>query len=1097
MKKIFIVGILAIIFNSVYAQDSLRNKLINSGQILGEGIAFHDKELYDSAISRYDLIDRNDTNYYTALYEKSFTLLQKKDYAGSIKVLREALKNPNEETVEMYMNLGTALDDSGNADAAIKVYEQALQYYPYLCLLHYNYALTLNNQKRYKEAIAQYQNAILLNSFHASSYLALGNLYYTQGRKIPALLTLGMFLVLEPHTERSLTATKLLKKIAEGSMDQDKNVVVNIPEEDKKYSYLTEILDSKVANDKRYKTGVDVNDILVRQFHVVLDNLKFDKNDTTFLSVNIIAYMKDMFTSGNYEPFVYFMFSSYNNDMINKWINKNEKRIAEFKKWSGLKIVDIHAWQTLNIDGKQTKVRCYFRDNGRLQSFGQSSINDGKEIRQGKWMFLALSGNVETLAYYNDKGEADGECKVWFKNRKLYKDFKYKNDEQDGQYLQYFENGSLKYKANYVKGLIEGNLYKYYNTGSLKSVEPFIHDTLHGIATYYKPSGAKSAILKAVKGQTDSLGVYYFQSGKVQSTSWFKNDKRNGKSIFYYESGKVQSTGDYKDDEQVGQWLTYWENGKLKSDVTYSQDGKMNGSNKQYFENGTLNEEFMYVNGKSNGKSAVYNEDASLWYNVDYKNGAIKRITTYTSKTGAVCADYEDKGKRIPVVFMTPKCEKSYEGMFFDGERDGAWKHFYTNGNVSIEEKYKKGNRNGIYTKYFKIGSVDSKVNYINDKADGYYNEYYQSGVKFCEGWYRNDQKQGYWKYYGPTGIIKKELYYLNDDLRGFQRYYTVDGKLDYEMFYKNDLIADYIYYDTTGNVVSENKIENGNGHILGTYCNGKKMFEGEMKNGNFNGTFKRYYSNGTTFEISNYINKNLDGQLKQFYRNGAVLRLGNYVNGEAEGKTTWYYKNGKKEVEGNYKKDDKDGTWEWFDELGRKSLAKKYKEGNLEGDQIWYDSTGTAMMKLVYEDDDLVAYSYLDNSKTFLPNIPIQNETAKIKTLYPNGKVAAEIEYSKGVIVGDYKTYYQNGQVMESIPYKNNKVNGLDKSYYETGKLRSEENYTYGNKHGKCTYYRPNGNLEKIEIWYLDQKHGVFEYFDVKGTLVKKENYVYDELFE
>ena len=1097
MRKITIVILVTLLTLHCKAQDSLKNPLINSGDIIGQGISYHDKELFDSALSQYNLVDRNDTNYTLALYEKSYSLLRKKDYAGSIKASTEALNYPYEETAELYVNLATALNDSGNTEASLRVFNQAIGYYPYLFLIRNNMASALHSNKNDKEAIFQYQKSIHCNPFHASNYWGLGKLYYSQGRKIPAMLCFGLFLVIEPNTERALSVTKLMKKIADGSIDQDKEVKAITTDEDKAYVNVTEILDSKLSLDKRYKTGVEINDALVRQFHVILDNIKYDEKDTSFLSKYIVSFLKPMFTSGRFEAFAYNMFGSYNNKAINTWVKKNAKAGKDFKQWSSQTLVSLHSTKTMNVAGKATEVHCYYRNNGMLQSFGVLETKDGKELKHGLWTYINTNGTIETTLTYNEKGEADGQCKVWSKNRRLLKENYFKNDEQDGPYVHYFDNGNVKFKATYVKGKLQGKLYKYYNTGSLKAIENVVNDTLNGLATYFNRNGDKSAVLKYVHAELDSVASYFYPSGKLKSSILYKHDKYNGQSISYYENGQVESKGEYQDGHEIGAWLLYWENGKVKIEEQFSKDGLLQGVYKQYNDDGVLMQESMYEKNKLNGKSTIYNDDASLWYTVDYKKGNIKKLINYTSKSGAVCAEFESRGKRLQLTFMTPQCQKSYEGEYFKGNRNGTWKHYYANGNKSIDERYSNGVREGLYTNYFKNGLVDTKITYSNDLKNGYYNGYYQNGALYSEGWYRNGQKQGYWFFYNPDGIKTKTFYYLDDHLRGYQSYYNNDGKLDYEMYYRDGLTEKYIYHDTSGKVAYENTITNGNGHIVATYFNGQKRFEGEMTNGNFNGDFKRFYSNGALLEECTYHAGNLVGQQKQYHRNGSVLKDVFYVENEEDGKAFWYYENGNVETSGVYKKGERQGVWEWFDEMGRKTIQRKYKNGEYNGDQIWYDSTGTAMLKMVFEAGDLLSYSYLDKNTAFLPLIPIQEETAKIKTLYPNGKIAAEIEYQKGLIVGEFRTYYQSGTIMSITPYKDNKVNGMVRKFYESGNTASEVTYFYGNLHGKANYIRPNGSIEKTEYWLMDEKHGTFDYYDTKGNLVKKEKYVYNELFE
>ena len=50
MKRLLTVGVFAFFTFVGKSQDSISNPLINSGQLLSEGISFHDKEQYDSAM---------------------------------------------------------------------------------------------------------------------------------------------------------------------------------------------------------------------------------------------------------------------------------------------------------------------------------------------------------------------------------------------------------------------------------------------------------------------------------------------------------------------------------------------------------------------------------------------------------------------------------------------------------------------------------------------------------------------------------------------------------------------------------------------------------------------------------------------------------------------------------------------------------------------------------------------------------------------------------------------------------------------------------------------------------------------------------------
>ena len=79
------------------------------------------------------------------------------------------------------------------------------------------------------------------------------------------------------------------------------------------------------------------------------------------------------------------------------------------------------------------------------------------------------------------------------------------------------------------------------------------------------------------------------------------------KEINYFESGKVKSTGSFVQGLENGPWIYYYENG-----------------NKQIVEN--------YSQGVEHGKRLEYAEDGTLQKEIDYKLGAIEKLTDYTKK---------------------------------------------------------------------------------------------------------------------------------------------------------------------------------------------------------------------------------------------------------------------------------------------------------------------------------------------------------------------------------------------------------------------------------------------------------------------------------
>src|SRR5207244_3305847 len=82
-KKLLLSIALGIPFLS-FSQVTPRFPLNDSKKLILEGISLHDEDKYKEAIAKYDLVDRNDTNYAWSLYEKCLSFVLEKDYRSSI-----------------------------------------------------------------------------------------------------------------------------------------------------------------------------------------------------------------------------------------------------------------------------------------------------------------------------------------------------------------------------------------------------------------------------------------------------------------------------------------------------------------------------------------------------------------------------------------------------------------------------------------------------------------------------------------------------------------------------------------------------------------------------------------------------------------------------------------------------------------------------------------------------------------------------------------------------------------------------------------------------------------------------------------------------
>jgi antitoxin component YwqK of YwqJK toxin-antitoxin module len=100
------------------------------------------------------------------------------------------------------------------------------------------------------------------------------------------------------------------------------------------------------------------------------------------------------------------------------------------------------------------------------------------------------------------------------------------------------------------------------------------------------------------------------------------------------------------------------------------------------------------------------------------------------------------------------------------------------------------------------------------------------------------------------------------------------------------------------------------------------------------------------------------------------------------------------------------------------------------------------------------------------------------------NGKLVAEICYSKGELEGDTVYYHPNGQVWKVCPYTKNRLHGTAKIFLENGKLFQTVTYHEGEKDGSAFRYWDTGQIVYQEAY----KKGLLiegSYFSCEGNRI------------
>ena len=85
------------------------------------------------------------------------------------------------EFAEAYSNLGNALKELGDLDAAVQAYDKAIRLKPRFCDPYNNLGSTYAQMGRAEDAIETYKMALMLNPALADAHSNLGNLHKAQG----------------------------------------------------------------------------------------------------------------------------------------------------------------------------------------------------------------------------------------------------------------------------------------------------------------------------------------------------------------------------------------------------------------------------------------------------------------------------------------------------------------------------------------------------------------------------------------------------------------------------------------------------------------------------------------------------------------------------------------------------------------------------------------------------------------------------------------------------------------------------------------------------------------------------------------------------
>ncbi len=1069
-----------------YAQSNDTIPLINSSELIAEGVSLHDEEKYEEALALYRQVHEGDSNKMLAYLEEIVTLNAMEKYEETISLAEAILPRSSRYKPEIMESLANAYDLKGDGDKALAIYDSAITLYPKKHRIHYNKGIALYNKERYEESMRSFKEALRIYPFHASSHYQLALLSILQGNRVKAMLSLEIYLAINPGDNKALV---LLEDLMNDAVRWEASIEPfdgNDP-----FQELELIIRSKVALKKNFKPSVKFKASMVNQTELLISEIKKVKQSDDFWSQLYLPFYQSLQEKSHIQAFIYLLLTSTKDEAVLKWKYKNEKASNELSQIALNTIFSFRLVHEHTILGVRDQYNHWFTESHELSAIGNVNGNDQSV---GPWEYYHSNGQVQSRGIYGAP------------------------DTPTGEWIYYYENGNIQKRVNYdQKGQAVDSVVWFYDNGQLSSITPVKDNTAHGTVQLFGRCGELVEEYSYDNGVTSGPGFVYYNDGKTKVTYYYKEDQLdstytiyyrngqlkesyqyhegalNGDYVSYFEDGTLWQSGKYKDDEPTGEWITNYENGKLYSKGVY-KNGKRNGQWTYYTINGNLrDDEFFNEDGKLHGTAKYYTVDGQLYYTLSYENGKIVQVE-YFGENGDSLGTFggENGNFRCEGYFVDGSMRNNLT--YKEGLPHGIASYFYPGGQLKRTVTYDNGVQHGVWTEYHENGKVKIQTGYENDINEGYYRSYYSNGMVQNEGWVKNNEETGLWKAYYPNGALETETFYVNGEINGPTREYQLNGKMLSKSHYKNGRLLSTEIYDSLGGLI-QTAVPDNAGQLKTIRPSGSLLKSKSLSCGIKSGEEIWYHKNGEIARVYIAEDGEYSGPFRSYLDNGAPYAIGEFRNSQQHGKWTWYYENGNKSYEATYHYGEKNGKTFRYHENGNIDSECEVAGDKKHGTCKYFDPEGNLQLIKHYDQElGFTGYQYPTSSGELIEIIPF-NRSGKfeLKAYFENGKLAARQEFENGLLNGASEFYWNNGQLQSKNNYEANELSGESYVYYKNGTVKESETYYHHLNHGVSRKFYPNGSLEKSTTWVYDMKHGLEIKYDENGNEIYRKVYWYN----
>ncbi len=298
----------------------------------------------------------------------------------------------------------------------------------------------------------------------------------------------------------------------------------------------------------------------------------------------------------------------------------------------------------------------------------------------------------------------------------------------------------------------------------------------------------------------DGYYRYYSKSGFCYRTQRFKQDLRHGDFVEYDQTdSSLVETGTYESGVQ-SLYQGYYKNGGIRYERSQS-DSIIVAT--RYHQNGQLHYKTVLINQvHPDGEEVGYFDNGEVEFRRFYKNGVPTGVWTEYYKSGMI------QSERLPYLNSSFLWDKRY---FENGELqyhsvrkpDGTVvkKRFHDNGKLKVEYiHHSRGLVDGTYLVYDEHGNVSAKETYVQGEKDGVWEEWYSNGIKKSMYIYQNGKPIGFgYEYHSKDGSVRWKTTYSDHQKVLFEEFYPNGSVMRIVPFDKGKIHGTVIFYNERG----------------------------------------------------------------------------------------------------------------------------------------------------------------------------------------------------------------------------------------------------------------------------------------------------------